>query len=137
MRISFFFFVPHSQHEEHCIFLATVNKVTLPVLKLFNLQLCFTFLNPLAGQPSTGHRKGPPHHISASLNAQSAPAQNCLNPGTHSISVLSSISPATGYFGEQRSQDATQNSIIPPQMQSAQGAQSLSSKQQKLPHVYF
>lgn len=91
----------------------------------------------MTGQPSSGHREGPPHRAPASQNAQSAIAQNGLNPGTHSISVLSSISPATGYFGEQGSQDATQNPIIPLQMHLLQGAESLSSKlQQKLQSLF-
>ena len=87
-------------------------------------------VNSFPGQRSTTHRE--PQCAPVSSNTQLSPAQNGLHPSTHSIhnvSVLSSISPAIGYFGEQEGQDSTQNSVIPQQVNSLHGAEALSSKQ--------
>ena len=73
-------------------------------------------MDSFPGQRSTTHR-------------ELSPAQNGLHPSTHSISVLSSISPATGYFGEQEGHGSSQNSVIPQQVNSLPGAESLSGKQ--------
>ena len=90
--------------------------VKLSFFKIYNV-------NSFPGQPSTTHRQ--PHCADTELS----PAQNGLHPSTHSISVLSSVSPATGYFGEQEEQESSQNSVIPQQVNSLHGAESLSSKQ--------
>ena len=83
--------------------------------------------NSSAGQQSATQRD--PHHAAVYLNTQLSPAQNGLHPSTHSISVSSSVNPATGYFGEQGGQDSTPNSVTPIRVNSLHGAESLSSKQ--------
>ena len=81
-------------------------------------------INFYPGQHSASHRETHP-----APPTQWSPAQNGLHPSTHRMSVLSSITPATGYFGQQEGQDSTQSSIIPLQVNSIHGAESLSSKQ--------
>lgn len=81
-------------------------------------------INSFPGQRSATDRETHP-----APPAQWSPAQNGLHPSTYRMSVLSSISPATGYFGEQEGQEATQSSVIPLQVNSIHGAESLSSKQ--------
>lgn len=89
--------------------------------------------NPFTGQASgsSGHREGVPHRAVESLNTQSALGRNGQHP-THSMGVLSPISPASGYFDEQGGRDTTQNFPIPLQTHSPHSVESSSSKQIRL-----